>query len=393
MIVPARARSPDFLRVQGASQRFEGVIRDLCALGKVREGARHAEPRASQSAASSPKALAPKAPIHPFCRCRPRSRPDLRARDAREREGAERAFLREMGVRDAARTMGGRSRLQRVLNGESALTAWNRGQPKAYRVVTLGDKIAACAAPRGIGLKQPAVHRAPSGGVPDVQIIGSPADIQSHALYRAAKTGDIEAARAFVAEVVSDDDIARFEANLGARRPILVGVAAVEAGSVNEIPQAMADRFSAKLGLAVADDIIQVNRVGHTGASGWVRLANQAAFDGPVTPGAEYWLFDDFVGQGGTFANLRGHIESRGGRVMGLTALAGRADSAKLGLSSETLGALRTKHGNLENWWREQFGFGFEALTESEARYLLRAEDADTIRNRLAEAAQQGRAR
>lgn len=145
MIVPARARSPDFLRVQGASQRFEGFIRDLCALGKVREVARHAEPRASQSAASSPKALAPKAPIHPFCRCRLRSRRGLRARDAREREGAERAFLREMGVRDAARAMGGRSRLQRVLNGESALSAWNRGQPKAYRVQTLGESLRAAA--------------------------------------------------------------------------------------------------------------------------------------------------------------------------------------------------------------------------------------------------------
>ena len=38
--------------------------------------------------------------------------------------------------------------------------------------------------------------------------------------------------------------------------------------------------------------------------------------------------------------------------------------------------------------WRKRFGFGFDCLTESEARYLLRAEDADTIRNRLAAAAQ-----
>jgi hypothetical protein len=61
-----------------------------------------------------------------------------------------------------------------------------------------------------------------------------------------------------------------------------------------------------------------------------------------------------------------------------------------LALTDETLKALRIKHGNLEPWWREQFGFGFDALTESEARYLIRAEDADTIRNRLVEAQQKG---
>ncbi len=43
-------------------------------------------------------------------------------------------------------------------------------------------------------------------------------------------------------------------------------------------------------------------------------------------------------------------------------------------------------------WWRERFGFGFEFLTEFEARYLLRAENADTIRNRLAAAEQESRA-
>jgi len=35
---------------------------------------------------------------------------------------------------------------------------------------------------------------------------------------------------------------------------------------------------------------------------------------------------------------------------------------------------------------RETFGYDFTCLIESEARYLERAEDADTIRNRLAEA-------
>ena len=44
---------------------------------------------------------------------------------------------------------------------------------------------------------------------------------------------------------------------------------------------------------------------------------------------------------------------------------------------------LRDKHVQLENWWLEYFGFDFSCLTESEARYLIRSSDADTIRNRI----------
>lgn len=143
----------------------------------------------------------------------------------------------------------------------------------------------------------------------------------------------------------------------------------------------MAQWFGLRLDLPVDDRIVQANRVGHTGASGWHRLAHQALFSGDVSWGRDYWLLDDFVGQGGTLANLRGYIE---GRVAGMTASTGRPDSSIIGLRSETLNSLRKKHGKLENWWKSLFGFGFERLTESEARYLIRAENADIIRNRLA---------
>jgi hypothetical protein len=42
-------------------------------------------------------------------------------------------------------------------------------------------------------------------------------------------------------------------------------------------------------------------------------------------------------------------------------------------------------HGTeLENWWISQFAHTFDALAESEARYLARTERADTIRERIA---------
>jgi hypothetical protein len=56
-----------------------------------------------------------------------------------------------------------------------------------------------------------------------------------------------------------------------------------------------------------------------------------------------------------------------------------------------TLEKLRLKHGKeLENWWSERFGFRFDSLTESEARYLLNTPDAERIRNRIITAVEAG---
>lgn len=106
-----------------------------------------------------------------------------------------------------------------------------------------------------------------------------------------------------------------------------------------------------------------------------------------MVAGRNYVLVDDFIGQGGTLANLRGHIIGGGGNVMGAITLTGKEYSAKLALQAATLEELRRKHGKeIENWWRDNFRHSFEGLTESEARYLIRAEDAHTIRTKLAEA-------
>ena len=137
--------------------------------------------------------------------------------------------------------------------------------------------------------------------------------------------------------------------------------------------------------------IVQTNVVGHTGSNGFWRLARQAEFEGKVTPGCEYVLVDDFVGMGGTLANLKGYIESNGGRVVAAVTLTGKPYSAKLTPLPQTLQALREKHGTeLEHWWIERFAHAFDALTESEARYLARTESIDTIRNRIAQAQQAG---
>jgi adenine/guanine phosphoribosyltransferase-like PRPP-binding protein len=97
----------------------------------------------------------------------------------------------------------------------------------------------------------------------------------------------------------------------------------LESEGVNEIPAALAERLSAWLGLPITESIVQSNTVGYTGASGFQRLANQALFEGQVERDRNYLLVDDFIGQGGTLANLIGYVEAAGGHALGATVLTG----------------------------------------------------------------------
>jgi hypothetical protein len=215
-------------------------------------------------------------------------------------------------------------------------------------------------------------------------ILGDIASVQGNSHYKAAKEGDLLAAATLVDSFITNELInSLLEKNKGLS-PLLASVQAVEGTNVNQIPIALSVGIAKQTGWPIDDNLVQINKVGHTKSSGWHRLANQALFSGIVESGKSYILVDDFIGQGGTLANLKGYIESNGGKVVDALILAGKDYSATLKLSEETLIALRGKHGQLEQWWRDRFGFGFDSLTESEARYLIRAENADIIRNKLA---------
>lgn len=190
-------------------------------------------------------------------------------------------------------------------------------------------------------------------------------------------------AKDLVLETTTIGTLDRISAIIGGKRPHLLAVHALETEGANAIPGALAQPLSMMIELPLANGIIQINRVSHTGAGGYHRLASPALFDGMVNA-PEYFLVDDFIGQGGTLANLKGFVESRGARVVGATVLTGKAYSAKLRLTEEMLLALRRKHGDeLEQWWNAAFGYSFEKLTESEARYLIRGDNAHAISARI----------
>jgi hypothetical protein len=240
----------------------------------------------------------------------------------------------------------------------------------------------------------PKPFRKPLFDFPDVVIHGGETAVKKHPLYEAAKTGDAEAASDLINDTFNPDAIEALKALLHGRKPILISAHAMEGEGVNAIPETFAEKLAEKLGLEVGGGIVQTNIVGHTGSDGFGRLARQPLFDGDVTEGKEYLIVDDFIGMGGTIANLKGYIELKGGVVIGATALTGKPYSAKIAPDRNLLQELRDKHGKeLEDWWKERFAHTFDCLTQSEARYILKTENADRVRNKIAEAEQEGNRR
>lgn len=106
-------------------------LRDICDL--------HAKANLfGLGAGNYPKAQAPQPPFHPHCWCRLRARRSLSGLVAREVDGGPAAWLRGLPVEDAARVMGSRERLQRVLNGEVVDGVLNEGKDRAYHLKRLG---------------------------------------------------------------------------------------------------------------------------------------------------------------------------------------------------------------------------------------------------------------
>jgi hypothetical protein len=101
-----------------------------------------------------------------------------------------------------------------------------------------------------------------------------------------------------VADTASAAALQKLLAGIGDVTPELVPVHALETLGVNEIPAALAKYLARRIGASINDSIVQINTVGHTGAGGYHRLANQALFAGDVVPGRVYLAVDDFVGQG-----------------------------------------------------------------------------------------------
>jgi hypothetical protein len=217
--------------------------------------------------------------------------------------------------------------------------------------------------------------------VPFASALGS---AEKHPQYKAAKSGDADAAMDLVDDLVTDEAIGRIRAMIGDRKPALVPVMAEEASGHNAIPAAYAVKIAHELGLEVYGDIVQSVRAKRTGTGADYRLANHSAFDGPVEAGKDYLVVDDTMTMGGTLAGLRGHIEANGGSVVGATTLTGFQKEGQLALTEKMRQDLWRKHGEpLDEYLHQEFGYGIDSLTQGEAGHFRKAVSLDAIRDRI----------
>lgn len=228
--------------------------------------------------------------------------------------------------------------------------------------------------------------------LPDA-VVAHPLGVRSEPEYAKAKAGDIDAAGDLAQKLIGPDEIGSLRDVLGdSEDVIIVGVRAIESAGDNMIPFAAAMHIADRLNATVSLSIVQSAKANRGGLSGLDRVFRTVSFDGTVEKGRRYLLVDDTLTQGGTFAELAAFVRKCGGEVAGIFALTGKQYSRKLSPSEEILKELRALHGDLEESFRQATGYGYDSLTESEARTLARFRPAHAVRDRiLAEADRGGR--
>ena len=221
------------------------------------------------------------------------------------------------------------------------------------------------------------------GNFPDTIIDRKLGDATGHPNYAKAKAGDVESAFLLAKDLISDDAVSKLSSLIGDKKVVFAPVHAEEQTGRNMIPVAVATFLARKLGAKVDLNVVQAVKVSRSGSDGWYRLANSPSFSGSINS-KNVIMVDDTQTQGGTFAALKGHIESKGGGVIGSYALTGKQYSAQLRLDTKTLDGLRSKYGELENWWQETFGYDFTKLTEYEAKFIINSRKTpDEVRDRV----------
>ena len=213
---------------------------------------------------------------------------------------------------------------------------------------------------------------------------GNMGELKNETEYTAAKSGDEQAAMQLVAKLITADTLAQVNEMIDGHEVTIVPVSAIEASGENQIPRAMATVLAKELDLPVDHNILQANKVNRTGSGIDHRLAFQPLFTGEVTAGKEYLLIDDTLSVGSTLANLRGYIEINGGKVVGAAVMTAHEGALNIAIKQDMINAITRKHGNsMDNFWKKEFGFGIDKLTQGEAGHIRKAQNVEQIRDRI----------
>jgi hypothetical protein len=216
-------------------------------------------------------------------------------------------------------------------------------------------------------------------------------------LYEPAKKGNLRDATSLVMSLVDQTKI--YNAMHQIKRPVMVcAIHALELLGINQIPMALAGLINRLGKYRLDDDIIQVNRTHHTGATAMHRLMHKPVFEGRVRRNYFYVLVDDVVTSGSTFKALTRFIESRDGMVAACFAM-GNAYSRILGDGTRL-------HMDIGDWQtlakfdtdllimllrRHHVCERIDELTPSQVRYLASFKSLERLGAALAAAEQEGR--
>jgi hypothetical protein len=205
------------------------------------------------------------------------------------------------------------------------------------------------------------------------------AKLKAHPAYAAAKAGDSLAALALAKAVVKPEKVPE-------RVDYVVPVVQVDTGKFNAIPVAMAQALARANGARIWLETVQVNVVGHTGASGLHRLLHQPRFGGEPPPaGARVLICDDVVTYGSSLANLRGFLEQHGVKVVRATAIGAGYGSTRLAPEVPVIKNLVTLYGPELERFTARLGFEPEQLTGRESHHLSGFRSVERFRTELAQ--------
>lgn len=210
------------------------------------------------------------------------------------------------------------------------------------------------------------------------------ADLKASGFYLQAKAGHEQAAVTLLMDLALPwlyENRDRFEPGL-----TFVAPHASEASGENAIPQTLAAVCALMFRGAVDNEIVQSDRVFHTGADPMERMAARAQFEGAVIPGAKYVLVDDVTSLGGTLAELSNYIQVFGGVVHDVMVLVNAGRDKALVPNKKFVQLIKER---FDDEFTEVFGIEPAALTANEANYLVGFTSIDGIRNRLAAARQE----
>lgn len=210
------------------------------------------------------------------------------------------------------------------------------------------------------------------------------APLKAYPDYKAAKSGDIEAAIHMVESMLHNLEYITSIKHHFENVDFLLPIVAQELQGDNAIPLALAALLADKLGVVLYAACFQTNKAYHTGADPMERLISRATFEGTVIPNQTYVLIDDVTAMGSTLADCAAYITEQGGTVMGAIVLTNASRSGKLKANVKDLRLIKERY---DESIKDLFSIEPSALTYDEALYLVGFKTADELRNRAVKAA------